>query len=34
MEEGQTSSFAVVILSGEVDVFVKTPAGQMHVLFV
>ena len=31
MEEGQTSSFAVVILSGEVDVFVKTPAGEVLV---
>ena len=31
MEEGQVSTFAAVILSGEVDVFIKTPAGEVHV---
>jgi sigma-B regulation protein RsbU (phosphoserine phosphatase) len=31
MAEGQMSTFAAVILAGEVDVFVNTPAGQVHV---
>jgi serine phosphatase RsbU (regulator of sigma subunit) len=31
MEEGQMSTFAAVILMGEVDVFVNTPAGQVRV---
>jgi serine phosphatase RsbU (regulator of sigma subunit) len=31
MQEGRMSTFADVILSGEVDVFVGTPAGQVHV---
>jgi serine phosphatase RsbU (regulator of sigma subunit) len=31
MTEGQASSFADMILSGEVDVFVDTPAGQVNV---
>jgi phosphoserine phosphatase RsbU/P len=31
MREGQMSTFADVILAGEVDVYVGTPAGQVHV---
>ncbi|HTQ33988.1 MAG TPA: SpoIIE family protein phosphatase [Stellaceae bacterium] len=31
MEEGRVSTFADVILAGEVDVFVETRAGQVHV---
>lgn len=31
MREGQISTFADVILAGEVDVYVATPAGQVHV---
>jgi len=31
MEEGRVSTFADVILMGEVDVFVDTPAGRVHV---
>jgi len=31
MLQGQVSTFADVILAGEVDVFVDTPAGQVHV---
>jgi phosphoserine phosphatase RsbU/P len=31
MQEGRMSTFADVILAGEVDVFVNTPAGQVHV---
>jgi phosphoserine phosphatase RsbU/P len=31
MQEGRMSTFADVILAGEVDVFVHTPAGQVHV---
>jgi phosphoserine phosphatase RsbU/P len=31
MEEGRVSTFADVILSGEVDVFVDTPAGRVNV---
>ena len=31
MQEGRMSTFADVILAGEVDVFVDTPAGQVHV---
>ena len=31
MEEGQVSTFAAVILMGEVDIFVDTPAGRVHV---
>ncbi|HVH81930.1 MAG TPA: SpoIIE family protein phosphatase [Stellaceae bacterium] len=31
MQEGEVSTFADVILKGEVDVFVDTPAGQAHV---
>ena len=31
MEEGRVSTIADVILSGEVDVFVDTPAGRVHV---
>ena len=31
MRQGETSSFAAVILMGEVDIFVDTPAGQVNV---
>jgi sigma-B regulation protein RsbU (phosphoserine phosphatase) len=31
MQEGRMSTFADVILAGEVDIFVATPAGQVHV---
>jgi phosphoserine phosphatase RsbU/P len=31
MEEGRVSSFADVILAGEVDIFVQTPAGRVRV---
>jgi serine phosphatase RsbU (regulator of sigma subunit) len=31
MAEGRVSAFADVILTGEVDIFVQTPAGQVHV---
>ena len=31
MRQGQTSTFAAVILMGEVDIFVDTPAGQINV---
>jgi len=31
MQQGARSTFADVILDGEVDVFVETPAGQIHV---
>lgn len=31
MRQGETSTFAVVLLRGEVDIFVDTPAGQINV---